>query len=101
MKKTFEHPYHNARVTLDVTDGQPLTEAQQTKLEKTLCGMSNCQCNFYPVMSDDGHWSIYKDGAVIADATAKAATALGSIKSERKSKTSAENGRKGGRPKNK
>jgi len=99
MRKTFTNPYHNTQVTLDVTDGATLTQGQRDKLEKALCGMDDCNCNFYPVVSADGHWRIYQDGDVVADATAKAAAALGRIKSPRKAETSAANGQKGGRPK--
>jgi len=98
MKKTFAHPYHNTQVVLDVTDGQSLTDGQREKLVKVLCGMDDCNCNLYPVISIDEHWRIYKNGEVVADDTAKAAAALGRIKSPRKSGTSAANGHKGGRP---
>jgi hypothetical protein len=98
MKKTFSHPYHSTQVILVVTDGQLLTDGQREKLEKSLCGMDDCNCNLYPVVSSDGHWRIYKTGEVVADDTAKAAAALGRIKSPRKSGTSAANGFKGGRP---
>lgn len=65
MRKIFFHPFHNSSVTLDVTDGQPLTDRQRTKLERTLCGMDDCRCNMYPVVSDDGRWIIYQDGDVL------------------------------------
>lgn len=98
MRKKFVHPFHRSEVTLDVTVGCHLTDGQQAKLEKTLCGMPDCRCNMYPVVSEDGHWTIYQDGEVLADDAAQAAAALGSIRSEKKAASSAANGRKGGRP---
>jgi hypothetical protein len=102
MRKTFIHPFHNTAVTLNVTDGSFLTDSQTVKLERELCGMSECRCNFYPVESDDSHWSIYKSGEVLADEVARAAAALGrkggQSTSKAKSQAARKNGRKGGRP---
>lgn len=106
MNKTFIHPFHNTAVSLNVADGSYLTDGQRAKLERVLCGMPDCQCNFYPVASEDGHWSIYKDGEIVADEVARAAAALGRMggrkggksTSEAKSAAARANGRKGGRP---
>ena len=103
MRKKFVHEFHKTAVTLHVSDGTQITDNQREKLERVLCGMSDCNCNFYPVVSEDGHWRIYKDGKIVADEAAKAAAALGSIggrsTTAAKSAAARENGRKGGRPK--
>ena len=61
----FIHPFHNTSVTLSIgTYQHRLTQGQQKKLEKKLCGMSDCKCDFYPVNSSGNFYSIDKTGKI-------------------------------------
>lgn len=114
MNMTFTNEFHHTEASIKAIETALcgpegletlcayFTEAQLKKVGKELCGIDGCCCGGWT-----GNWCDGEDGkkyyVQVSPDKNPAAVALGrlggSAKSERKAKSSAENGKKGGWPK--
>lgn len=64
MKIIFEHDFHNTKVLIYFSK-EKLSDNQIKKIEKKLCGMSDCSCNLYPITGTSNKFKeilLSKDG---------------------------------------
>ena len=67
MRITFTDYFHNTTCVVYAKDGE-LNTKQINKIEKTLCGMSDCSCGLYPIYGvthDGATASLSKDGDLL------------------------------------